>query len=142
MKNSILKMVLCAIVIPTLAYAELKSTKTLDKPSGGILKFAVMDSSAMRDLMSSSGPTAYDFSDHSALTLSEPVNCMYRIAKFGSDYAYVANVGIVNVTTDGVLIFKENHWGTGGMSGPQYLQNESNLRIDKKGRVIGKIPIP
>ena len=141
MKNSILKMVLCALVIPTFAYAGLKSTKTLDKPSGGILKFAVMDSSAMRDLMSSSGPTAYDFSDYSALTLSEPVNCMYRIAKFGSDYAYVANVGIVNVTTDGVLIFKENHWGAGGMSGPQYLQNESNLRIDKKGRVIGKIPI-
>ncbi len=141
MKNSILKLVLSAIVIPTLAYAELKSTKTLDKPSGGILKFAVMDSSAMRDLMSSSGPTAYDFSGYSALTLSEPVNCMYWIAKFGSDYAYVANVGIVNVTTDGVLIFKENHWGTGGMSGRQYLQNESNLRIDKKGRVIGKIPI-
>ncbi|MAW24780.1 MAG: hypothetical protein CMQ84_02135 [Gammaproteobacteria bacterium] len=141
MKNSILKLVLSAIVIPTLAYAELKSTKTLDKPSGGILKFAVMDSSAMRDLMSSSGSTAYDFSGYSALTLSEPVNCMYWIAKFGSDYAYVANVGIVNVTTDGVLIFKENHWGTGGMSGRQYLQNESNLRIDKKGRVIGKIPI-
>lgn len=128
-------------IFSKLAYGDIKSTYTLDKPTGGILEYNILDRNDMRELISKSGPTAYDFSNIELINLQNSVSCLYRIAKFGSNYAYVSNVGIVNVSFDGILSFKENFWSTRGISNAKYLQNEANLRVDKIGRIIGKIPI-
>lgn len=131
----------CLIHLSSAVMAELSSTGSLDSLDVGIKQFDVEVSDSMRELAVSTGPTAYDFSNHELLTMKTGVNCLYRIAKFGKDYAYVANVGILNVDKGGRVSFKENQWGTGGMSDPKYLRNEANLRVDIQGRLLGKIPI-
>ena len=68
-------------------------------------------------------------------------NIIGIVGKSGSGKSTLANliVGILK-PENGKIIFGSNSWKTRGMSSPEYLKNESNLRVLRNGIPIGKIP--
>ena len=101
------------------------------------------------DVMSEAGtlqslkrlPWEYDFSSKDVWTDLKKEKCFFSLSRrtIKDKRIELLASGAFSIE-NGKIIFGSNSWKTRGMSSPEYLKNESNLRVLRNGIPIGKIP--
>ncbi|MDC3287284.1 hypothetical protein OAV67_06485 [Alphaproteobacteria bacterium] len=86
-------------------------------------------------------PWAYDFSSKDVWKDLKKDKCFFSLSRRVIENKRIELLasGAFSIE-NGKIIFGSNSWKTGGMSSPEYLKNESNLRVLRNGIPIGKIP--
>ena len=86
-------------------------------------------------------PWEYDFSRKDVWTDLKKERCFFSLSRrvIESNRVELLASGTLSIE-NGKIIFGSNSWKTRGMSSPEYLKNESNLRVLRSGIPIGKIP--
>ena len=86
-------------------------------------------------------PWEYDFSGKDVWTDLKKEKCSFSLSRRVIEDKRTELLASVAYSIEhGKIIFSSNSWKTGGMSSPEYLKNESNLRVLRNGIPIGKIP--
>ena len=86
-------------------------------------------------------PWEYDFSNKDVWTDLKKEKCFFSLSRrtIKDKRIELLASGAFSIE-NGKIIFGSNSWKTRGMSSPEYLKNESNLRVLRNGIPIGKIP--
>jgi hypothetical protein len=86
-------------------------------------------------------PWEYDFSSKDVWTDLKKEKCFFSLSRrpFEDKRIELLASGAFSIE-NGKVLFGSNSWKTRGMSSPDYLKNESNLRVLRNGMPIGKIP--
>ena len=86
-------------------------------------------------------PWEYDFSNKDVWTDLKKEKCFFSLSRREIEDKRIELLasGAFSIE-NGKIIFGSNSWKTRGMSSPEYLKNESNLRVLRNGIPIGKIP--
>lgn len=86
-------------------------------------------------------PWEYDFSSKDIWTDLKKEKCFFSLFRRTIEDKRIELLasGAFSIE-NGKIIFGSNSWKTRGMSSPEYLKNESNLRVLRNGIPIGKIP--
>ena len=86
-------------------------------------------------------PWEYDFSGKDVWTDLKKEKCFFSLSRrtIKDKRIELLASGAFSIE-NGKIIFGSNSWKTRGMSSPEYLKNESNLRVLRNGIPIGKIP--
>ena len=86
-------------------------------------------------------PWEYDFSGKDVWTDLKKEKCFFSLSRRVIEDKRIELLasGAFSIE-NGKIIFGSNSWKTGGMSSPEYLKNESNLRVSRNGIPVGKIP--
>ena len=86
-------------------------------------------------------PWEYDFSSKDVWTDLKKEKCFFSLSRrtIKDKRIELLASGAFSIE-NGKITFGSNSWKTRGMSSPEYLKNESNLRVLRNGIPIGKIP--
>lgn len=92
-------------------------------------------------LLANIDPTYFDFSAYEIATGTD-YRCrftFFRIEPALNNETISRAQGSVDIV-DGTLNFGTHFWSTGGLDGPEFLQEQSNLKLTASGMVVGRTP--
>ena len=86
-------------------------------------------------------PWEYDFSRKDVWTDLKKEKCFFSLSRrvIENNRIELLASGALSIE-NGKIVFGKNSWKTRGMSNPDYLKNESDLRVLRNGIPTGKIP--
>lgn len=86
-------------------------------------------------------PWEYDFSNKDVWEGLNKEKCFFSLSRRVIEDKRIEKLASGEFSIkNGKVIFGRNSWNTKGMSSPEYLKNEGNLRVLQNGIPIGKIP--
>ncbi len=93
------------------------------------------------DLLADIDPTFFDFASYE-IASDANYSCrftFFRIEPALNNETISRAQGSVNIV-GGTLNFGTHFWSTGGLDGPEFLQEQSNLKLTASGMVVGRTP--
>jgi len=130
----------CCIILLSLSWTGFALAAEKLLPSSNVVVFEVsMNKETMAGLKRL--PWEFDHSSFDIWTDLNATNCWFEINRRPFENKRLEKMvsGKLDII-NGEIIFGAHKWRTGGMASPDYLKHESNLKVLRNGRPVGKMP--